>query len=148
MTNYLFQTSEFGVSDKGIHLLRSGFNYETIHWKEIDAAKIEKGRELRNWLLVFILGAALLALGLYLSYRTVDVLGTDPHPERLVKMLQFTLIPFIGAYFVYTSLRTGALLRISYQNKRDTFLLKELAKQERLGEFKSLLNEKLSIRVR
>jgi len=144
MTEYLFQTSELGISDTGIHLLRSGFNYQTINWNEINFMKIEKGRELHNWWIVFLLGAALLTVGGYLSIRTIDILMNKDHPEVYVKMLLFLLIPFVGIYFLYNSLKTGVIVRINYAAyKKKMFPLKEIIKEKQLNEFRSLVTEKL-----
>jgi hypothetical protein len=144
MAKYLFQTSELGISDTGIHLLRSGFDYRTIKWKEINAASIEKGKELHNWWIIFILGAVLLLGGIYLTLRTIDILLHKEHPERFVKMLLFLLIPGIGIYFIYTSLRTGIVLKINYDGyKKDMFPLKDIIKENRIEAFRSLINEKI-----
>jgi hypothetical protein len=63
MAYYNFQTEEFGVSESGIHLLRSGFNYKTITLSEIDRIRIERAKEIHNWWLVFIIGSALIGFG-------------------------------------------------------------------------------------
>ena len=149
MNNYLFQSTEFAVSDNGIHLLRSGFNYKTIRWGEVDSIKIRKGKELHNSWIIFLLGFILFAAGAYLTIRTVDILVHKEHAERYVKMLLFLLIPFIGVYFVYNSMRTGIVMSISYADyKREMFPLNEIIKQNRLNEFKSLMTAKLGTRVR
>jgi hypothetical protein len=148
MTEYLFQTDEFGVSDKGIHLLRSGFNYQIVHWNEINFMKIKHGKELQNWWIIFLLGTALLVLGLYWSIRTVDILLHKEHAERYAKMLLFLLIPGIGIYFLYNAFRTGPVLRVNYSAyKKATFPLRKIMQEDRLGEFKSLAAEKLGRKI-
>lgn len=137
---YIFQTSEFGVSDTGLHFLRSGFNYQTIGWKEINSMKIEKGKELHNWMIIFVIGVALLAFGVYLSIRTIDILLHKAMAARNAKMILFLLIPCVGAYFVYNSLQNSTVLRINYSSgKRYKFSLREIIKENRLAEFKSFL---------
>jgi hypothetical protein len=148
MNKYLFQTSEFGISDDGIHLMRSGFDYKTIRWGQINSVKIEKGKELFNWWIIFLLGVALLALGVYWSIRTVDILLHKDHAERYAKMLLFLLIPCIGVYFVYNSLKTGTILRVKHtSSKKEMFPLREIVKENRLSEFRSLVKEKLGTKV-
>jgi hypothetical protein len=144
MSTYYFQTNEFGVSDNGIHLLRSGFHYKTIPWHEVNSVRIEKGNELHNWWVIFLLGTVLLAVGCYLSFQTIDILINKEYPARIVKMLMFLQIPCVGIYFVYNSLKTGTILRIKYgSNKEEKFALREIIKENRLAEFKSLLTGKL-----
>ena len=149
MNNYLFQSTEFAVSDNGIHLLRSGFNYKTIRWSEVDSIKIKKGKELNNSWIIFLLGLILLTAGVYLTIRTVDILVHKEHAERYIKMLLFLLIPVIGVYFVYNSMKTGIIMSVNYAaDKKEMFPLNEIIRQNRLNEFKSLMTVKLGTRVR
>jgi hypothetical protein len=144
MAKYLFQTVELGASDSGIHLLRSGFNYQTITWGEIHTMKIGKGNELQNRWTIFLLGAALFALGVYWSVQTIDILLHKPHAERYAKMLLFLLIPGIGFYFIYNSFRTGIILTINHSgNKTQKFPLTEMIKANQLDGFKQLILQKL-----
>jgi hypothetical protein len=149
MANYLFETSEFGISDSGIHLLRSGFNYETISWTEINSIKIERGKELYNWAIILLLGLVIFIVGVYLSIRTMNILIHKDNAVRNAKMILFLLIPFAGAYFVYTSLQTGTLLRINYSAyKKLMFPLREIESKNGLDEFRSLMSKKLDSRSR
>jgi hypothetical protein len=61
----------------------------------------------------------------------------------------FLLIPLIGVYFVYNSMRTGIIMSINYAaHKKEMFPLTEIIKQNRLNEFRSLMTAKLGTRVR
>lgn len=149
MNNYLFQSTKFAVSDNGIHLLRSGFNYKTIRWNEVDSIKIKKGKELNNSWIVFLLGLILLTVVAFLTIRTVDILMHEEHAEQYVKMLLFLLIAFVGVYFVHNSMRTGIMMSVNYAaHKKEMFQLNEIIQQNRLNEFKSLMTAKLGTRVR
>ena len=77
MDNYYFESREFGVSDKGIHLLRSGFNYETIEFSQVDSLTIGRGKELNNWLAILVIGLALLTAAAYYVLRAFDVVGNN-----------------------------------------------------------------------
>jgi hypothetical protein len=149
MKHYYFKTREFGVSDTGIHFLRSGFNYRTISFSEIDGLRIERGKELHNWIVIFFIGAVILLAEVYLSLRIVDVLingDIGPQNARLALVL---FIPFVGAYFVYNSVQTGIILRINYQRYKTTkFPLREIMKEKRLNEFKSLMGDKLTTKFK
>lgn len=149
MNNYLFQSTKFAVSDNGIHLLRSGFNYKTIRWNEVDSIKIKKGKELNNSWIVFLLGLILLTVVAFLTIRTVDILMHEEHAGQYVKMLLFLLIAFVGVYFVHNSMRTGIMMSVNYAaHKKEMFQLNEIIQQNRLNEFKSLMTAKLGTRVR
>jgi hypothetical protein len=145
MVYYLFRTREFGVSDVGIHLLRSSFNYQTIHWDDITSVRIEKGREVRNWGIVFLLGMLILIPGIYLSMVICYTLMYE-EISRSYKMMFLFFIPFLGANFVYNSLRTGTVLKVNYsQDKYDMFPLREIVRQKKIAEFKALIKTKLNI---
>ena len=126
MTNYNFKTREFGISNRGIHLLWSGFNYKTINFSEIKNIQIEQGKELNNWWIILIIGATLIVFGVSLSVGTIRALiegNVAPHHARMILLL---LIPVVGGYFVYNSLQTGLVLKIYCTNgKKDTFPLEK-----------------------
>ena len=148
MTTYIFQTEEFGISDNGIHLLRSGFNYRTIRFEEIKRIQIEKGKELHNWWVIFIIGAALIGLGIYLSIGIIKVLIEGNVAPRHARMIFLLLIPAVGGYFVYNSLQTGLVLKIDCLNgDKDMFPLREIVKGKKLKELKTYLKDKIGTRV-
>jgi hypothetical protein len=146
MTTYHFQTTEFAVSDTGIHLLRSGFNYNTILFSDIKSIRIERGKELRNWLVIFLLGAILLMAGLYVSVYTLSAVISDGVSRRGWRICYLFFIPCFGAYFVYKSLQTGTIVRINYGDNNEMFPLKEIKNAQRLNEFKSFIKNKLTAR--
>jgi hypothetical protein len=148
MTNYHFRTQEFGISDTGIHFLRSGFNYETISFSEINEIKIERGKELHNWVIILMLGIMILTFGIYISISTIKMILELKFGIVGVKIILFLTIPFVGAYFIYNSFRTGTLLKVNYkQNKRHKFPLKEIAKEKKLDELITLLKKNSIIKV-
>lgn len=147
MSKYLFQTSEFGVSENGIHLLRNGFNYQTIPFSDIHAISIRKGKQLQNWFAIFIIGAVLIAGGLIISFSILDVIISGNASSLRPQMALVFLVPFAGGYFVYNSLQTGTLLHLTYRpDKEDTLLLKDLVEKRKLGELKEYLNTRVVIK--
>ncbi|MFZ6008724.1 MAG: hypothetical protein ACOYXT_00130 [Bacteroidota bacterium] len=150
MTSYYFETREFGISDGGIHLLRSRFNYETIEFKEIDNLTIERGKELNNWVLIFTIGLALVSFSLYYSLRLFNIIDNNEANVIYIEQILIPLIPvMLGGYCLYSSTRNGTVLRIrTIKNKTDKFPLKELEKSNSLQAFQDLLKNKLSTKVR
>jgi hypothetical protein len=136
MTSYLFKTSEFGVSDEGMHLLRNGFNYQTISWSDINWVKIERGKELHNWVVIFLFGVVVLAVGVFVSFQIIHTLINNDIALRNAKLIWLLFIPVAGAYFVFYSLQTGIILKINYAlDKNDMFPLKQIVKDGKLNEF-------------
>lgn len=148
MKSYNFQTSEFGVSENGIHFLRSGFNYKTIDFAEINRIQIQKGKELHNWWVIFIIGAVLIGLGVYLSIGIIEMFVEGNVAPRNAKMIFLLLIPVAGGYFVYNSLQTGLILKIdSSKGERNMFPLKEIIRDKKLTEFKTYLRDRVGTKV-
>ena len=66
---YHFETEEFGLSDDGIHLLRSKFNYDTIEYRQVASVRVVSDKELNNWLAILIIGLSFLAFSVYYSIK-------------------------------------------------------------------------------
>jgi hypothetical protein len=150
MDEYHFETREFGVSDDGIHLLRSRFNYETIKFDEVDSLTIEKGKELNNWLIILLIGLALVSFSVYYSWRLVDVIGNAEVNVISIEEILVPLIPFmLGGYCLYSSTRNGIILRIrTVKDKMDKFPLKEFERENKLVLFQSFLKQRLNTKVK
>jgi uncharacterized membrane protein YqjE len=132
MNKYHFECREFGVSDQGIHLLRSGFNYETIEFNNLESLTIERGKELNNWPLVLSIGIAFLSFALYYLMRLYDVFF-DPENRVTSIFVEEILVPIfpllLGAYCIYSSLKNGIVMRTrTVQDKTNKFTLREFEK--------------------
>lgn len=140
MPQYLFTTDEFALSETGIHLLRSRFNYQTIPLREIKSMRIAKGKETHNWWLVLIIGGVMVWLGMYLSIGTIKALLSGNATPRQAVLIYILLIPVSGAYFVYCALETGPLLQIEcFNGDKRSFRLRQLLKEQKLDAFKEYL---------
>lgn len=148
MPIYHFQTEEFGISDNGFHLLRSGFNYKIISFEEVTAIRIEKGKELDNWWLIFVFGAALTVFGVYLATGTIKILIKGDIALRQTRMIFLLLIPVAGGYFAYNSLRTGLLLKIECAGgKKYMFPIRDIVREQKLNEMRKFLNQRFTVPV-
>src|SRR5687768_6891151 len=150
MNNYHFETREFGVSDRGIHLLRSRFNYETIEFDQVDHLTIEKGKELNNWLAILVIGLALVSFSVYYTVRLFSIVDNNEVNVIYVEEILVPLLPFmIGGYCLYSSTRNGTILRLrTINSKTDKFPLKEFEKEDKLGRFQDFLKAKLKTKVK
>jgi hypothetical protein len=148
MKQYYFRTNEFGVTDKGIHFLRSGFNYETIAFDQINKIEIKKGKELNNWFAILVIGLCLFIPGIYFAVNIINLLA---HGDRIPygpKIALLLFIPVVGGYFIYTSLKTGTILKIYYgRDKEDKFPLHQIEVRKQMGDFKLMLKDKLSAKL-
>ncbi|SDM34111.1 hypothetical protein SAMN05421823_112142 [Catalinimonas alkaloidigena] len=108
MRTYLFETDEFGLSDEGIHLLRSRFNYATIHFHQIDRLRIERAHLANHGFWLLMLGIASLLFSAFYTLVLYEVF-TDDAPQHVY--LEELLVPFLplvfGLFVVRASFRKG-----------------------------------------
>lgn len=136
MKHYKFYTKEFGISDTGIHLLRSSFNYRTINFKDITSLEIVRGKLIRNWIFVFIFGISLLAFSIYYAYVLIDVLN-DPSIRRIyIEELMVPVLPaLLGGLCIYSSSRKGIVIKIEHNGKRSSYPLEDIIKNNQYEDF-------------
>lgn len=150
MTKYYFETSTFGLSDQGIHLLRNRFNYETFEFSDIDTLMVYRGKELKNWLVILIIGVVFITSSIWYTLRLYSLIDNNEVNSIYIEELIVPIIPLmLGFYCLYASTKNGTMLNIkTIKNKTDKLPLKELEKSDMLNEFKDLLKEKLPPRVK
>lgn len=149
MSKYHFETREFGISDQGIHLLRSRYNYKTIDFNQVAKITIERGKELNNWIAILVLGIALTSFALYYAVGMFSFLTDGIRGMVSIQEIVVPVIPFLmGAYCLYSSTRNGIVMRIrTIEDKHERFPLKELDQRQELAQFQQLLKEKASTKV-
>jgi hypothetical protein len=136
MKHYKFSTREFGISDTGIHLLRSNFNYSTINYKDITSLEIGRGRLIRNWIFVFIFGLSLIVFSIYYAYGLIVVFN-DPGVKRIY--LEELMVPFLpallGGFCIYASSRKGIVMNIQHNGKKGSYPLEDIIKNNQYDDF-------------
>ncbi len=141
MKKYLFKTAELGITENGIHLLRSGFNYRTIEWADVRSVRIEKGMLSYNWLAVLCIGLLVISVGIYVGSMIFHVGTESRQAARLMSGALMILIA--GFYFTYSSLERGFLFKITHGNKKEErFPLRELIARQQISEFKNFVTRK------
>jgi hypothetical protein len=148
MKTYLFHNKELGLSEEGIHLLRNGFNYETIAYSDINHVEILKGNALKNRMILLIAGLGLIGFGIYLILGIVDVFGPESQVRTVyIEGLLLPILPFlIGSYCLYAALKKETILIISGKKKAKCSLA-TFEKSDQLNEIQKLLKSKTTLRV-
>lgn len=138
MNNYKFEIDHIALSDTGIHLLRSRFNYDTIDFLNINSIKIKRGRQINNWLLALVIGLLLLSFGIFTGFKVVyEFFFANNFHQFYIEQL---LIPFfptvVGSFLIYNALKIGYILEILVDNKVKRFPIEEINKKGALDELK------------
>ncbi len=135
-SQYKFETEQFGITEISLNLLRNRFNYLSIDFKDINSITIEKGNDLKNWLLVLIIGLGLLSyvvydlISMYIFFTNND--GGVIYIERLLMPL-FPLL--LGIYSVIISFRKALIMKVHVKKKRFYFSLRDLTKKGIYSDF-------------
>lgn len=143
-TVFQFETDEFGVSSDGIHLLRNGFNYRTVLWKEVRIARITKGKEAHNWLILFFIGVVILFFSVDTIFQVSETFlykGLNMQSARLIFSL--VMMSLLGVFFVINSIRSGTLLILEARALNIKLPLGPIVQEKRLTEFKRFLKSHL-----
>ncbi|OJJ23456.1 hypothetical protein BKI52_03585 [marine bacterium AO1-C] len=146
---YLFETKEFGVSEEGFHLLRSRYNYATISFEQTNLVWIGVGQELKNWLIILLIGLGLFGFSIYSSLTIFQAFTDDSIDTIYIEEILIPVIPFfMGAYCIFMGLRKGQIMRVQTQEgKLKQLSLNELSKNKQMEEFQTLLLEKLQGKI-
>ncbi len=137
---YDFETEQFGLSKSSIHLLRNRFNYKTIDFVNIDSVVIKKGKELKNWVWVLIVGLGLLIFVMFDLIRIYEY-----YQESFVIYIERLLIPFfpllLGLYSVMLSFRSSQIMIVKNGNKKHHLSLRKFIKSNNYKDFIVFIRE-------
>lgn len=144
MSHYTFETARFGLSDEGLHLLRSGHNYKTLAYPDIRKAILKKGVAIKNWLLVLLLGIGLISFAVYQAAHLYH-LFMDPNTHKVyIESILLPVLPLIlGNYCIYVSLKRTTILKVRYHGGKVKLPLGELFSTNEAIEVTAFLQEKL-----
>lgn len=133
---FTYETDQFAISAKSIHLLRNRFNYKTLYFSKVQTLVIRKGMEHKNWILILSIGIALLAfvvidfLEIYNRWYAAQVI----YIERLLIPV-FPLL--LGSYSVVVAFRKSMVMIVHDDKKRYYFSLRQLTKEKKYEAFAS-----------
>lgn len=148
MSLYHFQFEDFALSDKGVHLLRNRFNFKTITYGQISKAIVTRSAEIRNAVLILILGVAMVCFAFYQS-RWVIGLFNDPQVYHIyIESLILPIVPAcLGIYCIYSALRKGPILILKEGKKTYRLRLRAAVRKGQGYDFESYLDKQLGARL-
>ena len=113
MSKYQFSNKSFGLSDEGFHLLRNGFNYQTIAWSDVVSTQIKKGNSLKNRPLLLVLGASMVAFAIYYVLRIVLFFQSEAGGTFFIQELLIPIFPLlVGGYMLVAALKTELIIEL------------------------------------
>lgn len=144
MNQYRFQSDDFGLSDNGVHLLRSHFNFKTIRYEEVRRATIERASEIKNATLILLLGVLLACFAFYQTRAVIELFTTPSTTTIYMETIVLPVIPgFLGVYCIYIALRKGPVLKLEEGRKEHKLRLRSIFRDEQAFEFERYLSRQL-----
>ncbi|REG75205.1 hypothetical protein [Algoriphagus antarcticus] len=109
--------STFKLTPEGIHLLRNKYTYRLILYSEIENAFLKKGRSVKNWAAVLILGFICLGLLMLFVYYVINSALVPDKSVRLFNLLGHGLIAIlvlggISVFSIYNALKMIPVIEI------------------------------------
>ncbi|BDD05546.1 hypothetical protein [Aureibacter tunicatorum] len=139
--NYNFETSEYGINSKGIHLLRSRYNYKSFLAKDIKRIRIAKGMELNNWIVILAIGVGILIFGIKYINEVYQALFDDSYGKIYIEEIAMSIVLILtGTYFTYKSLTSGNQIFIeTYSGDKKKLSLQDIKKQNLESELREFI---------
>lgn len=149
VSKYTFQTASFGLSDEGIHLLRSGYNYKTLPYPDIRKATLKRGVTIKNWLIILVSGMALMGFAVYQSAHVYRQFLDPTVPAVHLESIVLPLLPLLlGNYCIYISLKRTTILKVKYRGGKTKLSLKNIVINNEADQLAAFLQDKLGTRFR
>jgi hypothetical protein len=144
MSEYKFRDADFALSEEGLHLLRSGYNYRTISYRNIENVTFRNASAVRSPFWAVLIGLAFVGLSLLQSYRVFQQFQDPTVHQIYVEAIVVVILPsFIGVYLLYVALKKELLLIVTVGKTRRKLSVKGLRAKGKLAEMEQFLSEKL-----
>ncbi|MFK7905511.1 MAG: hypothetical protein AB8B69_10320 [Chitinophagales bacterium] len=143
MSTYLFRDKYFGVSQEGVHFLRNGYTYKTVEFADVDIVRIKRGKAIKNWIVVFIIGLFALGLALYGLKGLYEIFQSANGGRIHIEYIVAPFLPLmVGAYALYVSLKKEEIIEVVFGGKIERFSTKELQNSPNFEAIIELLQNK------
>ncbi|MDO6392382.1 hypothetical protein Q4E40_19765 [Pontibacter sp. BT731] len=139
---YRFCTEQFGISDSGIHLLRSRYNYKSVASADVTSVVIRRGKAIKNWLFLLLFGVACLGFSAYYTSIIYDFFYSEEGGRIYIEEIVVPVIPaFAGIAAITVALRNTTIAIVQYRGGKLVLDLSDLVKSGEATSFVLYLNE-------
>ena len=148
MSIYNFESTDFALSDKGIHLLRNRYNYKTIEYNMIDKATVKKAAEINNVIPCLVIGIGLLGFAILQTRHMINIFNDPTVTIIYIEAIILPVLPgLVGIYLIYISVKKGFVLIIEAGGKKYKLRLRDFIKDNTKETVIKYLTEKLSYKI-
>ncbi len=143
--DYFFSNEYFGLSEAGLHLMRSGFNFETIGFEHIESVNIKKGKSINNWFLLLTFGVILLCAAAFLALNVF--INDSRHTIHIEEIVGMVMLSCIGSFVIWRSFKNEQIIEFKASNKKYKYATKDLKEAKRFDDIISFLKERSSVKI-
>ncbi|MCX2741333.1 hypothetical protein [Pontibacter anaerobius] len=135
-SKYTFQTELFGVNDSGIHLLRSGYNYKSFPYTEIESVEFRRGKVIKNWLFLLLFGVGCILFSGYYAFVIFDFFTSEEGGKIYIEEIVVPLFPALaGVASLWMALKTAEVTIVRTVKKKLLLDLTDLVKKDEAKAF-------------
>lgn len=141
---YVFETRQLGISERGFHLLRNRFNYQTIEYTDVISVTIQHGKEVNNWILLFMFSVALLSFSAYYAWALLAAWINNEINHIYIEEIVVPVLPaLIGGYCTFAAFRKGPIVIVKTGSQTLRYPLRDLANGKTLQELREFLKARV-----
>lgn len=146
-TPYQFEDAFVAFSDEKVHLLRNRFEYDAIPFSKLESIILTKGRTIKNWLIILMIGIGLLSAGGYAAFNIYDFFTSSEGGRIFIEEIMVVFIVNIaGLYCTYIALAKETVLQINTRNQVENFSIKSFKKSGVFEDLMKFLEQKVTIK--
>jgi len=143
MTQQIFRDKYFEVSESGLHLLRNGFRYRSIALSDIQLVWLGKGKSIKNWIALLILGIILTGGALLFAYSIWNFFN-DPLADGDIYIEEIAAVFvafFIGLYCIVASQKREQVIEFRFVKGAERFATASLSSEGKLDGLVTFLQD-------
>jgi len=153
MSKYLFETNEAGFYEHGIDLLRNGYIYDQLEYRDVHKAILQRRHSIKNWLLLLCFGISIILLGLYILLPAFHSFLDDRdisaflfwRGTRAFGIVAVIFLLAFGIYCVVLSFRFSITARLFTCKRMLHINLEQIEKEGRIDSFTSYIMERFPL---
>jgi hypothetical protein len=147
--NFDFRASTIGFNPLGLHVLRNRLITKTIAWDQVTEARILRGMDYNNWLLMLILGGAMALGGLALVFNSMQVAETLSFNWLLRGNFYALTVGGLGTLLIVLGIRRTMVIEFKTTDERwHRHSLREIAQKGNVPSLVVLIQNHLPLAAR
>lgn len=151
MQNDTFFTNHFRLNYHGFEIIKNGRKFKHIDFAELDSVEIKKGRNIKNWLAVFILGVLITIFSLRKIIKVTPLLKIieTGYPRATIGLyISLYILSFFGMAIACASIKKQIIIEVILRNKQVyIWPLSKILRNKKLDTLIDFLDQRTKLNV-